>query len=172
MVGARGPLSKRQSAAVLKRLAAQAPDTGSLERHLAVEQAVAESPLFTGNEVKILRDGAQTFPAMFAAIRGAQHYLYLEYYIFEDVSCNGEQLEEICWSQERRQGANPPDLRRHRLDRHAGGFSRAAARPRECGSCSSIRRIRLRGGGHFSLNDRDHRKMRDRGWEPRDTSGE
>ena len=54
--GARGPLSAKQSKAVLGRLAAQAPDAGALERHLAVEQVVAESPLFTGNKVRILRD--------------------------------------------------------------------------------------------------------------------
>ena len=47
--GARGPLSGKQSKAVLGRLARQAPDAGALERHLAVEQVVAESPLFTGN---------------------------------------------------------------------------------------------------------------------------
>jgi cardiolipin synthase len=95
IMGARGALSQKQSKAILSRLAAQAPDAGALERHLAVEQAVAESPLFAGNQVKILRDGEQTFPAMFAAIQGAQRYLYLEYYIFEDVSCNGEQLADV-----------------------------------------------------------------------------
>ena len=93
--GARGPLSARQSRTVLSRLAAQAPDAGALERHLAVEQVVAESPLFTGNQVSILRDGAETFPAMFAAIRGAAHYVYLEYYIFEDVSCDGQALSDL-----------------------------------------------------------------------------
>src|SRR5689334_11462674 len=86
IVGARGPLSARQSNAILGRLAAQAPNAGALERHLAFEQAVAESPLVAGNQVKILRDGDQTFPAMFAAIRAAQRYLLLEYYIFEDVT--------------------------------------------------------------------------------------
>jgi cardiolipin synthase len=93
--GARGPLSSRQSKAVLGRLAAQAPDAGTLERHLAVEQIVAESPLFIGNQVRILRDGAETFPAMFAAIRQATRYLYLEYYIFEDVTCEGETLSDL-----------------------------------------------------------------------------
>ncbi len=93
--GARGPLSARQSKAVLGRLAAQAPDAGALERHLAVEQVVADSPLFTGNQVRILRDGAQTFPAMFEAIRSAKSYLYLEYYIFEDVTSNGEMLSDL-----------------------------------------------------------------------------
>jgi cardiolipin synthase len=93
--GARGPLSARQSKAVLGHLAAQAPDAGALERHLAVEQIVAESPLFTGNQVHILRDGGETFPAMFAAIRQATRYVYLEYYIFEDVTCDGETLSDL-----------------------------------------------------------------------------
>jgi cardiolipin synthase len=93
--GARGPLSARQSKAVLNRLAAQAPDAGALERHLAVEQAIAESPLFTGNQVRILRDGEETFPAMFAAIRASQRYIYLEYYIFEDVSSEGQSLSDL-----------------------------------------------------------------------------
>jgi cardiolipin synthase A/B len=99
--GARGPLSTRQSKAVLGRLAEQAPDAGALERHLAVEQIVAESPLFTGNQVRILRDGAETFPAMFAAIRQATRYVYLEYYIFEDVTCDGEMLSELLIRQAR-----------------------------------------------------------------------
>ena len=93
--GARGPLSARQSKAVLDRLAAQAPNAGALERHLAVEQIVAESALYTGNQVRILRDGAETFPAIFAAIRAATRYVYLEYYIFEDVSCEGEKLSDL-----------------------------------------------------------------------------
>lgn len=93
--GARGPLSARQSKAVLARLAAQAPDAGALERHIAVEQVVAESPLFVGNQVRILRDGEETFPAMFAAIRAAKTYVYLEYYIFEDVSSDGERLSDL-----------------------------------------------------------------------------
>ena len=42
---------------------------GALERQLAVEQDVAGSPLYTGNQVNILRDGQQTFGAIFNAIR-------------------------------------------------------------------------------------------------------
>jgi cardiolipin synthase A/B len=93
--GTRGPLSAKQSKTVLNRLAAEAPDAGALDRHLAVEQIVAESPLFVGNRVRILRDGAETFPAMFAAIRAARNYVYLEYYILEDVSCDGEMLGDL-----------------------------------------------------------------------------
>jgi cardiolipin synthase A/B len=99
--GARGPLSAKQSKTVLSRLAEQAPDAGALERHLAVEQVVAESPLFTGNQVRVLRDGAETFPAMFAAIRAAKSYVYLEYYILEEVSCEGESLSDLLVKQSR-----------------------------------------------------------------------
>jgi cardiolipin synthase len=158
IMGARGPLSKRQSKTVLARLAADAPDAGALERHLAVEQAVAESPLFAGNQVRILRDGEQTFPAMFATIHGAKHYLYLEYYIFEDVSCNGEQLGDllVAKAQEGVQIAviydgigsisTPSDF----FTRLQGaGIQVVQFNPPNP----------LRGGGHFALNERDHRKM-------------
>lgn len=158
IMGARGPLSKKQSRAVLRRLAAQAPDAGALERHLAVEQAVAESPLFAGNQVRIVRDGEQTFPAMFAAIHGARRYLYLEYYIFEDVNCNGEQLGDVL-IQKAQEGvrirviydgvgsmATPDDF-----------FARLRAAGIEIVEFNPPNP--LHAGGHFSLNDRDHRKM-------------
>ncbi|HEY2590190.1 MAG TPA: hypothetical protein VGI35_01260, partial [Steroidobacteraceae bacterium] len=82
---ASGPLSARQSRRLVAQLGRQAPNAGALERHLAAEQLVAESPMFAGNSVRILRDGSEAFPAMFDAIAGAQHSLDLEYYIFEDV---------------------------------------------------------------------------------------
>jgi cardiolipin synthase len=158
IMGARGPLSKKQSRAVLSRLAAQAPDAGALERHLAVEQAVAESPLFAGNQVSILRDGSQTFPAMFAAIHGAKHYLYLEYYIFEDVSCNGEQLGDLLIAKAQE------GVRIYLIYDGIGSittpsdfFTRLQA--------AGIQVVQfnppnpLHAGGHFALNERDHRKM-------------
>ena len=158
IMGARGPLSKKQSKAVMSRLAAQAPDAGALERHLAVEQAVAESPLFAGNEVSILRDGAQTFPAMFAAIHAAKHYLYLEYYIFEDVSCNGEQLGDLLVAKVQE------GVRIHLIYDGIGSISTPAdffTRLQTAG----IQVVQfnppnpLHAGGHFALNGRDHRKM-------------
>ena len=156
IMGARGPLSKKQSKAVLSRLAAQAPDAGALERHLAVEQAVAESPLFAGNTVRILRDGEQTFPAMFAAIHGARHYLYLEYYIFEDVSCNGEQLSDVLLAKAQ-EGVQIQIIYDGigSLSTPADFFAKLQA--------AGIQVVQfnppLHSGGLFSLNDRDHRKM-------------
>jgi cardiolipin synthase len=158
IMGARGPLSKKQSQAVLSKLAAQAPDAGALERHLAVEQAVAESPLFAGNTVSILRDGEQTFPAMFAAIQGAKRYLYLEYYIFEDVNCSGEQLSDLLIAKAQ------DGVRIALIYDGIGSLSTPAdffGKLKNAG----IQVIQfnppnpLHAGGHFALNARDHRKM-------------
>jgi len=95
LAGARGPLTLEESKAALDKLRAQAPDSDVLQRHLAIEEAVAESPLTVGNSTHILRDGAATFGAIFAAIRGARHHVNLEYYIVEDVESDGERLGDL-----------------------------------------------------------------------------
>jgi cardiolipin synthase A/B len=154
--GARGPLSAKQSKAVLSRLAAQWPDAGALERHLAVEQVVAESPLFTGNQVRILRDGAETFPAMFDAIRTAKSYVYLEYYIFEDVSCNGETLSDLLV----RQSQAGVHIRIiydgiGSIDTESGFFDKLQA--------AGVQVVEFNPPNpwkhHYALNSRDHRKL-------------
>ncbi len=40
--------------------------------------------LSTGNELEILKDGHNTFKAIFSAIENAKHHIHLEYYIFAD----------------------------------------------------------------------------------------
>jgi cardiolipin synthase len=91
----RGPLSRRQVAEVYRHLAVGAPDTDELRRHLAIEQAISSSPLYTGNTVRVLKDGAETLPAMFTAIRSARTQVLLEYYIFDDINSEGQQLLEL-----------------------------------------------------------------------------
>jgi cardiolipin synthase len=79
---ARGPLSVRESAAILEKL--EGGETGVLQRHAAVEEAVSGSPLVLGNRVTLLQDGSATYKSMFAAIRGAKDHINIETYIFED----------------------------------------------------------------------------------------
>ncbi|HEX5462396.1 MAG TPA: phospholipase D-like domain-containing protein [Steroidobacteraceae bacterium] len=93
--GVRGPLSRRQARRVLARVSAQAPNADAFDRQLAIEQLVADSPLYTGNRVRVLQDGAQTFPAMFAAMEGARRFLYLEYYTLQDVQSDGRKLSDV-----------------------------------------------------------------------------
>ncbi len=152
--GARGALSPRATAAVLKRLSDQAPDSGALQRHLAIEQTVSGSPLYTGNRVTVLRDGPDTFAATFAAIHGAQHYIYLEYYIFEDVSFNGEQLADLLVA--RQQQGIQIDV----IYDGVGSLSTPGAlfdRLRSAGI--HVRQFNPISTSPLSINDRDHRKI-------------
>lgn len=50
--------------------------------------------LTNNNEVKVLRNGKETFPEIFNAIENAKHHIHLEYYIVEDDSI-GNQLREL-----------------------------------------------------------------------------
>ena len=95
IIGTSGPLSARQSKALLDRLVSEPGEAGLLQRHTAVEQAVAESPLIAGNRTQLLRDGPASFAAIFAAIRNARNNVNLEYYTFEDVTSGGETLGDL-----------------------------------------------------------------------------
>jgi len=92
VVGAGGPLSPAQSKAVIQRLGAQ---SDLLQRHLAIEQEIAGTPLAVGNRTHLLVDGPVTFRAMFAAMKAARRNIYLEYYIFENVESDGKRLIDL-----------------------------------------------------------------------------
>ena len=82
--GASGPLSREQSERILADLKRRSPESGVLERHVAVEEAIAGNPLTIGNRATLLQDGPQTYAAMLQAIRAARHHVHLEFYIFDD----------------------------------------------------------------------------------------
>ncbi len=84
LVGPRGPLSAAQSQAVLERLQKRGTPTDIFERHLAIEEAVADGPLTVGNDAVLLQDGPATYRAMFAAIDAARDHINMETYIFDD----------------------------------------------------------------------------------------
>lgn len=156
--GAHGPLTARESRVLLARLNAEAPDARALDRHLAVEQAVAETPLYAGNGVRVLRDGAGTFPAMFDAIAGARHFLYLEYYIFEDVSFNGRHLGDLL-TEKSRQGIRVSVIydAAGSIDTPSAFFDRLRAAGIEVLAFNPINP--LEANRHYSPNSRDHRKL-------------
>ena len=82
---ARGPVSKRTSAAILKDLKSESGPSDILQKHLALEEAInRDSPLVLGNRLVLLQDGPATYKAMFAAIRAARDHINLETYIFDD----------------------------------------------------------------------------------------
>jgi len=96
---ARGQVSARKSAAVLAQLKRKSGDIDILEKQIALEQAIVGSPLILGNKVTLLQDGAATYPAMFAAIRGARDHINLESYIIEDDEI-GKQFADLLLEQQ------------------------------------------------------------------------
>lgn len=91
--GSRGPLSNSERGAA--PLPSQDQTAGALQRQFALQQALSDSPLVTGNTATILRDGAQAFPAMFAAMQSARDHINLEYFIFANVVCAGVALSDL-----------------------------------------------------------------------------
>jgi cardiolipin synthase A/B len=79
----KGFLSEAQSRRVIEDLKKRAPDSGVLDRHLAIEEALTGTPLTTGNKVVLLEDGKATYGAMLQAIARAKHHVHFEMYIFE-----------------------------------------------------------------------------------------
>jgi cardiolipin synthase len=150
--GARGPLTAAQSRALLDKIAPEPGDAGILKRHMAIEEAVAETPLVAGNATRILIDGGETFAAMFAAMRGAKSSINLEYYILEDVTSDGVRLSDLLVSKCQQgvavnilydsfgSGSTPPDFFRRLRD--------AGARVVEYNPLNPV-----------TFNFRDHRKI-------------
>jgi len=106
ILGADGTLNFAQAKRTLSNLAAEPAADTLLERHLAIEQAVAGTPLTSGNATKLLRDGEGTFAAVFEAIAQARDHINLEYYTLEDVEFSGRKLSALL-IEKRRAGVAP-----------------------------------------------------------------
>jgi cardiolipin synthase len=96
-----GPLSAQKSAAILGELKRKSGDIDILERQMALEQAITDSPLTVGNKVTLLQNGVDTYAAMFAAMRSARDHINLESYIFEDDEI-GQQFADLLLAQQGR----------------------------------------------------------------------
>jgi len=155
--GARGPLSAAQSKAILDRLAASGQDTGIFERHLALEEAIAGSPLTTGNHVVLLQDGPATYRAMLAAILAAEDHINMETYIIEDDDVGQRFAQALIDKQ--RQGVQV-----HLVHDSAGTRATPAAFFERL-AASGIRVLEfnplnpLMARKEWELNRRDHRKL-------------
>jgi cardiolipin synthase len=101
ILGSGGMLNASQSRRLLNRVADEVGQDASLQRHLAVEQAVAGTPLTAGNTTELLRDGDGTFAAIFEAIKAAKHHVNLEYYTLEDVVLGGQRLSDLLIAKRR-----------------------------------------------------------------------
>ena len=98
---ARGPLSASRSAALVAQLKGKSGDIDILDKQIALEQQISGAPLLLGNKVTLLQDGADTHPAMFAAIRNARDHINMESYIIEDDEV-GRQFADLLLEQQAR----------------------------------------------------------------------
>ena len=153
LVGAHGPLTAKQSKLVLARLELDAPNTDVLARHLALEDALADSPLAVGNKVTLLRDSAATLAATFHVIREAKDHLNLEYYIVEDIEESGERLSDLL-IEKQRQGVQVSLIYDGvgSISTPSDFFGRLEDAGVEVLEFHPVDRA-------YSLNDRDHRKI-------------
>jgi cardiolipin synthase len=101
ILGADGTQTVAQRHRTLANLATESEADAVLEHHLAVEQAVAGTPLTSGNATKLLRDGDGTFAAVFEAIAQARDHINLEYYTLEDVEHDGRTLGDLLLEKRR-----------------------------------------------------------------------
>jgi cardiolipin synthase len=77
-------VSPERSRELVGQLTAGDPNPDVLARHLALEQAVSDSPLVLGNRVVILENGPSTYTAMLGAIASARDSINMETYILDD----------------------------------------------------------------------------------------
>ena len=155
--GARGPLSPTQSKAVLDRLSASGQQTNIFDRHLALEEAIVGSPLTTGNQVTLLKDGPATYHAMLAAIAAARDHINLETYILEDDEIGQRFAQALIDKQ--RQGVQVNLIRDSAgtIGTPAAFFERLAASGIRVLEFNPLNPMAAR--QDWELNQRDHRKL-------------
>jgi cardiolipin synthase A/B len=95
-----GPLPADQERHIVTRLEQRTGDTDILDRHLAFEQSITGNPLTVGNKVTLLKNGPDTYRAMFAAIEGATDNINLETFTFEDDAV-GEKFADVLIAKQR-----------------------------------------------------------------------
>jgi cardiolipin synthase len=155
--GARGPLSATQSKAILDRLESRGPATDIFERHLALEEAVVDSPLTTGNRVVLLQDGPSTYQAMLTAMLGAQDHINLETYILEDDEV-GQRFAQVLIDKQR-QGVQVNLIRDSvgTFGTPAAFFQQLTDQGVQVLEFNPVNPLAVR--GDWSPNQRDHRKL-------------
>jgi cardiolipin synthase A/B len=155
--GARGPLSAAQSKAVLDGLKSRSRETDIFDRHLALEEAIAGSPLTTGNEVRLLQDGPATYRAMYAAIAAAEDHINIEAYIFDDDEVGQRFAEALIAKQG--QGVQVNLLRDSvgTIGTPAAFFQKLAASGVRVHEFNPINPLAAR--ADWQLNQRNHRKL-------------
>lgn len=129
-------------------------DEGSDPKYKALEE-LAEMPFTSHNDAKLLINGRESFPAMFAGMEAAKDYIIVQFYIIRDDTL-GRQMKEIL-ERKSREG-----VRVYVLFDEIGSFDLPRAYRREMTEAGALilpfrtsRGLRNR----FQINFRNHRKI-------------
>jgi len=155
---ARGPISKQKSAAILAELKRKSGDIDILDKQVALEQAITDSPLVLGNKVTLLQDGPATYAAMFAAISGAQDHINMESYIIEDDAMGQAFAQALINKQREGVQVNLIYDSVGSLTTPKLFFDELAAAGVAVLEFNPVNPLASRGGA-WLLNNRDHRKL-------------
>lgn len=130
----------------------------ALQRQIAFQQALSDSPLVSGNRVQLLRDGIQALPAMFDAMQRARNNINLEFFILEDIVCHGRSVSDVLLDR-LRQGVQVNILHDAWGSRNtpAAFFDRLRAAGARVLAYNPVNPLKVRVG--WFPNNRDHRKI-------------
>ncbi|HEY2929036.1 cardiolipin synthase [Piscinibacter sp.] len=155
--GSHGPLSAARSKAILDGLKSGNSDSDIFNRHLALEQALAGTPLVAGNKVVLLQDGASTYAAMFAAIRDARDHINIETYILDDDEIGRRFADALLARQQRGVQVNLIHDAVGSLGTPREYFKRLADGGIKVLEYGPVNPLTARAG--WNVNQRDHRKL-------------
>lgn len=154
---ARGPVSAKRNAAILASLQRQSGDLDLLDKQMALEQAISDSPLVLGNKVSLLQDGAATYAAMFGAIRQAKNHINLETYIIEDDATGHEFSDLLIQAQARGVQVNLIYDSVGAINTPRAFFERLSKAGIAVLEFNPINPLTAK--GPWQINNRDHRKL-------------
>jgi cardiolipin synthase len=153
----RRPITPRESQALLAKLERRDASDFALRRQAALEEAVAGTPLVSGNDVALLTDNAASLESMLEAIERATDHINVEFYIFRDDEAGRRFAEALL--RKRSQGVAV-----HLIYDSVGSiqtprefFDRMRAAGIEVLEFNPVNPLAARSG--WRLNHRDHRKL-------------
>jgi len=157
LAGSRGLLSEERSRAILAGLDRAGVATDILQRHLALEEAIAGNPLTTGNKVSLLQDGPATYEAMLAAIVAARDHINMETYILDDDEVGKRFSRALIDAQSRGVQVNLIHDGVGTLDTPKAYFDQLRAAGVRVLEFNPVNPLEAR--KEWELNERDHRKL-------------
>ncbi len=155
--GPHGPLSTARTREILARLEHGSAATSIFERHLAVEEAVSDSPLVAGNRVTLLEDGPDTYRAMIGAIEAARDHINMETYILDDDEVGQRFADALIEKQRQGVQVNLIYDSVGTLGTPAGFFQRLRDSGIRTLEFNPVNPLAARAG--WAVNQRDHRKL-------------